>query len=179
MGQLAWWAGTLVSTWLVLYVIGYSLDAWSTTNGPQKFASVVTAIFGVFFALLTLLTAIEDCTTQYYTARTGRLVAVKNKDGTEGTFIFGSGSFGQSTKYRVYVENGGEVFQREFDGRSTGIAEDAQPNDAYVETKYSVKREGNSWARRYMNPCCGPRPIEEGNTLHVPKGTVIQQFKVE
>lgn len=161
--------------WLVLYVIWYGMS----DSDAAKFAFISTLAVSVFFLLVTLTIALEDCTTDYYSSRTGELVAVKNKEGPEGTFIFGTGGFGASTKYRVYVKRNGAAFQEEFDAHRTGVAEDVDAAHAYLETKYSLKRKGTSWARKFLDPDCGCRPVVEGHTLHVPKGTVIQEFKVD
>lgn len=108
------------------------------------------------------------------------MVAVKNSDGYSGSFIFGSGSFEKTTKYRVYVKRDGAIYQKEFCARSVGIAEDASSSDAYIEEEHLVReKKGYNFFGHYMDKDCSCRDKVVGRVLHVPKGTIVYEFKVE
>ena len=142
-------------------------------------AFIVTFIIGVMFMVVTGAISGNDCTREYYNVRTHNLVAVKNREGVEGSFIFGSGSFGARSTYRVYIERNGSIFQKEYDPRQTGIAEDVEVSSAHVETRFSIERAGDVWTRKFIDSNCRCKPQAVMHTLHVPRGTVVQQFTIE
>ena len=182
MSYALWWLGTIGVVYALLYLIIYSTstasdDIRKSNSFMEAFQG--TALFILVWVTFTTIASIFNCTVRTYTERGPSLVAVKNHDSVEGSFIFGTGSFGTTNKYRVYVNVDGAVFQKEYNAKYAGIVEDVESYDAYVEVTKTVGEPGKFLTRHYISHGCNCNPVEVGWKLHVPKGTVVQEFNIE
>lgn len=176
-----------IGAWIILFLLLYFLTLiWGTYmsfgaafeqgGGACVFwAFLFTAVFGMVGG------QIHDKHLEYVQAKdTQPIVALKSKDDIRGSFLFGCGSFGAYTKYRVYVkEKDGAYYAKDFDTKNVGIIEDATPKNACLETHTLVRVSKKRWTNLFF-PTSERKEIEVLRRLvHVPPGTVIQEYRVE
>jgi len=178
---LLWWLGTLTFITLAVFLLVYLTTNSSGKSNPHWVGESmgISSVALVITFFIILLGSFTECEEVFTEIRLGYLEAVKNSDGLSGSFIFGTGSLDVNNRYKVYINAGGVIRQRELPTAYTDIIEDAPKGRAYATATVRSLQPKNGFFSHYLSPGCPCTFHEESWKIHVPKGTVTQGFKLE
>lgn len=101
------------------------------------------------------------------------LVALRNIEGLEGTFLFMSGSFNHEYVYSYWYQDGAGGYRRDEVGDEAYdvvVYEDATAEDSHLLVSWKTC-EGSLWA------ICLP-PVGKWYEFHIPPGSLVQQYSL-
>lgn len=164
--------GAVLGLPIAYLVVRRGLDDDVGLVGSSIILAIVGGIFGALFALFgsVLLTT--------HRGEVGRydLVAMRTVDSTGGVFVWGTGSVGSSTVYRVMILNkDGSMspFQADAYNSNTTIVEDDNLQDRGVLVMRSNMYDEGQWLYNWVFHMA---PAAYSYEYRVPKGTVRNTF---
>jgi len=110
------------------------------------------------------------------------IVSLQTKNGITGSFFLGSGNIGNTRSYIYYKKLGEGSFREGSLPTSQSIILEGLGDDEEARIEYDVRIiEANKWSRfRFMDIYLKKDVKLIGSyEFHVPKGTVIQEFKAQ
>jgi len=106
------------------------------------------------------------------------LAAMRSSDGLSGTFVWGSGSIGQTMRYNFYVRNDdGSLTPCSAEANSAvRIIEDPSLHDVGYWTQVRSERDRSGLFAKFTIGSGESTIVQQ--TFQVPKGTVVQDFSL-
>jgi len=154
--------------------LGYEASAIGSSAGPLRTCLILAVFVGLIGSLPT-----RDISGDLNLEASYRIYSLRHFDATEGEFFLGCGSIGGVRRYAVFRETGRGMRQAFYDTYDTYIQEDGggEPYAEYYrcDTKHWVRM---AFPLAWISSCVRPRQ-DDYWVLHVPKGTVAQEFSLE
>lgn len=168
------------------FIIGLALLKRSANSHPHSVFSnrvfgpfICSAIGGLLGAVMAMILVRPLITLNEVAVRTETLVSIRTTDGSSGAFVLGSGSFNSGVSYTFYMLNadGSKTPGHVRSSEIVRIYEDAslEANGRWIS--YKNMRDRSSWLASwavFSNEETGFTRHE----FHVPKGTVVTDFKM-
>jgi len=134
----------------------------------------LTTIGGTFalFMLLTSMSFLYHPTLNPYVANSIPIASLRTSDQIQGDFILGSGNINEKTYYVYYTKGNDDGYSiNKIDANLCKIFMDDRTDGALLTIYSKVDDDKRYWA-------FGTNWFDHYE-LHVPKGSIIQQYKIE
>lgn len=107
------------------------------------------------------------------------IIAMKDVSSIYGSMFLGSGTIKERNYYFYYEKNNsGAISQHRVAADITLVYEDTEDSIGYVELhRYDLNYPYSEWA--IQNGCGCDKPRFNHAEVHIPKGSVIRQFKLD
>lgn len=144
------------------------------------FGLVFGAIGGVIVAFIVDVTTIVAVQKEWVVTSQVNLAAMRTEDTLEGAFFLASGSIDEEHYYRYYAEtsDGGYVFRRLEAEREDVIVYEDREEGGVLIIKELLPVEKYGWLKWFF---LAPYPgaLDRRYEFHIPKGSLIQEFRLE
>jgi len=133
------------------------------------FGTVFSSLLGILFALMVgIFLPNKTKITKY------EILAIKDGNSTNGSFFLGCGTIKNKNYYYYYRKNNNGFSQDKVLSDNVIIYEDATDSTSYIKLQQKIlETPYDNWG--ILDDKVEKNPIE----FHVPKGTIIKQFKLD
>lgn len=166
---------------LVLWVVITSLVIfafWRNDRELEPFHFVMGSFMGVVFtvmALLLLSLVVNICGDEYNRLEgESKLVSTRTSSSVSGAFVFGTGSIESGFLYTIFAQRAdGGIHSSSYDQRQVVVFEDSDPKSAHIK-RYTVRKT----VPKYLKGWVLDAAESEFYEIHVPKGSVLREWKI-
>ena len=177
--------------WIILWLLGAGWPAYKAWE-DERSLGLSAGFFTIFSLVCFILSAIPAAFSVgvEYKAVDEEIAIYSLRDEQEisGSFILGSGGFGTSQAYYFFRDHsGGGVIRDSVRASRTPIIEDSSQEPHLIQRVNRVRSVNWLWAHpaivfnqgEWIGTTGGIEGRVLGNTLVVPEGTIIKEFRVE
>lgn len=170
---------TFAALGLIVGIIGSCIGTreWGKTFFCTLIGTVIGAVVGLMLGLIVFASLVPKVDVVY---GPGTLVAMRSSDGVSGTFVWGSGSFGNSVSYNFLQKmDDGSMSPRSVPADNlVALIEDPElKNIGYWRTTIREADKKSALYKWSIGANDGNRTIRQ--EFRVPVGTVVQQFSIK
>ena len=177
--------------WIIIWLLLAGVPAILVARSDKDWISGMVVVIMVTFVLSVLSVVPTNIGAGYrYTTfeETTNIYSLRGEQELSGSFILGSGGFDTNEKYYYYQDHGGEaVIRGSVAAQTTPIIEDDSRDPQLVQRVNRITGFNYWWLHPFMyfqkdelmGTTNGSRGGVQSNTLIVPEGTIIQEFRLE
>ena len=142
----------------------------------RKVTAFIGALVGVMLGIVAALVISDVLPHHEFEMSRTQLAAMRNQSGVSGQFILGTGTIESASTYRFLMQDAdGGMTPREVSADNmVRIFEEEGQSTAYYTEIYRVRIRGSYWDLFVVDV---PKFVR--HEFHVPKGTVVHQFKID